>query len=229
MEYNIDGLFGSFSGLGEVMTSFALFANAPWPEFTLPDFHEHAAHVIDATPVEVIWTAPIVPTEERVNWESYSVQQSTSFVSPRIFEIVDGVFTPEPATGPGPYLPIWQQAPVATSLVNFDQYSDPFFVANFDAVVAINQAMISPVSPVDDLLAKSGLQDEEDEGKPHSTFIQPVYDSFGDGKQIVSYLQARRGGPRCCSQEYMQPDLHMVSRWRACCFSGPGRLAPGAI
>lgn len=181
----MDDLFASFYSMSEVMTSFALFANTPWPEFALPDFDEHAANLIRSNPVEAIWTAPIVTTEERVTWQSYSVQQSTVFVSPRIYEIVDGVFTP--ATGDGPYLPIWQQEPVASSLVNFNQFSEPMVVATFDAVVAMNMAVISPVY----ILVEHGPGEEEDEGEPHSNFIQPVYDSFGDGKKIVSYLQAR--------------------------------------
>jgi class 3 adenylate cyclase len=211
MESSMDGLFGSFYGLSEVMTSFALFAAAPWPEFTLPDFDEHAGHLIRSTPVEVVWTAPIVPTGERASWESYSVQQSTVFVSPRIYEIVDGVFAP--ATGPGPYVPIWQQAPAASSLVNYNQLSDPSFVATFDAVVAINAAVISKVYSVDDIIAQSGLEEEEDKGLPHSTFVQPVYDAFGDTKQIVSYLQARMSWEEAFSGVIpgsKEGDLHVV-------------------
>jgi hypothetical protein len=84
MENSVAALFDSFYGLSEVMTSFALSAAVPWPEFTLPNFDEHAGNLIRSTPVEVIWTAPIVPTGERVSWESYSVQKSAVFVSPRI-------------------------------------------------------------------------------------------------------------------------------------------------
>jgi class 3 adenylate cyclase len=211
MENSVENLFQSFNGLSEVMTSFALFASAPWPEFTLPDFEEHAGHLIGSTPVEVIWTAPIVPTGERASWERYSVQQSSVFISPRIYEIVDDEFTP--ATGPGPYVPIWQQTPTASSLVNYNQLSDPSFVHTFDAVSALEMAVISKVYTVQEYIANSGLEEEEDKGKPHSTFVEPVFDSFGDSKQIVSYMQARMSWEEAFSGVIpgsKEGDLHVV-------------------
>jgi class 3 adenylate cyclase len=206
----MEALFESFDGLGEVMTSFALFANTPWPKFTLPDFNEHGGHVIAATPIEAVWTSPIVSTDERVSWESYSVQQSTSFVSPKIYNIIDGVITP--AAGPGPYLPLWQQTSDQTSLVNFDQLSNPNYVGVFETVVALDQPLISRVVLLDEVLDATDYEDD-DRGKPHSMFIQPVHDSFGGDKKIVSYLMGRMSWEETFSDAIPgseEGDLHIV-------------------
>jgi hypothetical protein len=57
------------------------------------------------------------------------------------------------------------------------------------------------------------LEEEEDKGKPHSTFVQPVYDSFGDAKQIVSFLQGRMSWGEAFSGVIpgsKEGDLHVV-------------------
>jgi class 3 adenylate cyclase len=212
VDTEIASLYESFAGLSGVMTSFAIATNAQWPEFTVPDFDEHVSHVLNLSPTEVFWTSHIVPTEKKGDWESYAVGQSTSFVSPKIYKTADGIYSP--VTGPGPYLPIWQQSPAATSLVNFDEMSKPDLVSFMETVNALDGALISPVSDLDFILDAFGLEEHAEE-EPHSAFIQPVYDSFDENRQIVAYLQSIISWEEAFSVVIPQSeegDIHVVLR-----------------
>jgi len=196
MESRTNSLVESYAGLSDFMTSFATATDVKWPKFSLQDFAEHADSVLAITPTEALWTTPIVSGNTTQSWEIYSVQESTSFISPKIYNLENDNYTP--VTGAGPFLPIWQVAPISeedptltATVVNFDFRSFPGTEGTLTAVSEIEEATLSSVLNLEVILALFE-EDEAEDGlaRPYSLFVQPVYDSFEEDRALVALVQS---------------------------------------
>ena len=65
-------MFEELWDMGKSITSHALYANLTWPNVTLPHFDIKARD--ERSRIEFVGFAPFVKPEDKVGWESYSVE-----------------------------------------------------------------------------------------------------------------------------------------------------------
>lgn len=80
IEFHATGAVQTFEALADSMTSEALTANATWPFFTSNNFEVKAAHARLNAFAECVMFLPIVEGDLRTQWESYSLQQASSWL-----------------------------------------------------------------------------------------------------------------------------------------------------
>ena len=71
-EQNIEGVFGQLHSMAITTTSLAKSTNQIWPFVVVPDFEKRAEAVSSLAYASMIMLAPIVPSSERAEWNSFS-------------------------------------------------------------------------------------------------------------------------------------------------------------
>jgi hypothetical protein len=151
------------------LVSFARFANATWPQVTLPDYAVRVAKIRSLSKAVLVTQYHFVASEQRAEWESYSVandywvdqgievQRNDANYQGKILtdywtrgDIHVGA---DPYTSPGPYLPKWQQAPVIPTYApyNWDAMSFPSLANAWPFLVDEHRVVMSQVTNLPDL------------------------------------------------------------------------------
>ncbi|CAB9497505.1 Receptor-type guanylate cyclase gcy [Seminavis robusta] len=149
--------FGIVDNFAQEFTSYEKDApNVTWPLVTMPDFERRAGRTAALADLFCILILPMVPAEQRVEWEQYAVanqgwrgeglalQQGIPIedvevgeLRPRMFKVLDNG-TRVPEDRPGPYFPIWQTFPA----VDFSGHTHlnlyrwkPLYTNSIDAIL----------------------------------------------------------------------------------------------
>lgn len=133
--------------------------------------------------------------------------EGSSVIADQIFSL-DETWAAVPDSGPGPYFPIWQSSPILTSprdLVNYNLVTYGGYGPYIELAAAIGEIAIGGIDTADrggvthtDLTTSffafiksfSAGKLVEYEGDPMSSVYLPVFDTFGDDKQVVAVLVA---------------------------------------
>ncbi|CAB9497503.1 Receptor-type guanylate cyclase gcy [Seminavis robusta] len=159
--------FGIVDNFAQELTSYEKDApNVTWPFVTMPDFERRAGRTAALADLFCILILPMVPAEQRVEWEHYAVanqgwrgeglalQQGIPVedvqvrqMEPRMAKFLpDGTIAPEDR--PGPYFPIWQTFPAVNleghTLLNLYRWS-PLYTSSIDSVLQ-NKRPVLPAS-----------------------------------------------------------------------------------
>lgn len=131
---------------------------------------------------------PIVSTQDRIDWEKYSVENQASWMGEDESSISEFIFrspfAPENASAPivdDKYLPIWQTAPIAGNqqMVNFDLFDYP-------SVPKVFEQMMTSRSPV---LSETVNAVADTYGPPEAFMAIPIFGSLSaDTPAIVGVL-----------------------------------------
>lgn len=136
--------------------------NEQWPHVTLPLFERRVAGLVDRVGAEAVMVWPVI--EDAPSWGAYSVTHAdwlepgpdrpNAMVKRRLAPISDHIFNTDGAvSGPGPFLPLWQTAPISDNLaewVNFDMLSLEKWTADLhDLLVNGSESVWSTVDDID--------------------------------------------------------------------------------
>jgi hypothetical protein len=72
---SLDRLLGSLDGVAVQYVAHARTENQTWPFVTLPSFGLRMAKVLPLSEALILNVLPLVKTEQRADWEAYSVEQ----------------------------------------------------------------------------------------------------------------------------------------------------------
>jgi hypothetical protein len=218
-EFNVARKLGAIDSLDISITSYAVGTNSTFPFVTLPDFDLRAANTLALADTLSVAFVPLVTQANRAEWESYSVDneawittalnrqtasvgrraqapETIGLSTPVITAFAeDGALVPQP-DGAGPYFPLWQNAPVDTSIVNFDLASIGSFTEGILNMVETQQAVLGKAAEFapNELLIQQYFEqllvnDEEHQGsEPVSNLFYPVFDKFGKDHELVGML-----------------------------------------
>jgi hypothetical protein len=159
-----------------------------WPFVTIPNFEIQGEDALDKTGSRTVSICPIVSSNDRSEWEQYSVEnqgwigdeQSEEGISEFIFR---PRYPPQNATAPlyeDIYLPVWQTAPVAGNerIVNYDLFNNPFVPKVFEEMMASREPVLSEtVNAVPDPY-----------GPPEALMAFPIFGSLLSTSPIVGAL-----------------------------------------
>lgn len=178
-----------------------------FPFVTMPEFERTATYTLESAEVLGIMFLPVVETEEKTAWGEYSVDNIAWLDESMAFQekkkardnqhnsarraqeqpsIVPFIYVDDPETdsikpveGPGPYLPIWQMAPVfdlSNQFINFDMHS--YFEPELAAVTTKQRPLTSAAIQFKTDSATEGWEDD----------TEPVDDDiFLDGGSVLLY------------------------------------------
>lgn len=197
-EENVKSTIGQVHSLSVMVTSIAMSNNATWPYVSVPHFARRAREAEELTGIELLLFAPIVPHDEREDWERYawehqvwidqdlkvSGHQETDVgkISKRIYTDTENATSNDgPHVYKDGYVPIWQLGPVPrnASVINLDLNRHPSFRSTIYHGMASRHAMLSGMVDLNFLLENSLLQHDLDL-QPRSYILEPVFSDFED-------------------------------------------------
>jgi hypothetical protein len=168
---SLDLTLGAVDAFLVSMVSYARSVNSSWPFVTVPDYAVRVAKIASLSRAVVLNQYHLVPEDQRVEWESYSLQNNgwvdealriqaidPTYAGKLVNDwhpngAVDDNFGPVPP-GSGPYLPKWQTAPVVPSSVyapyNWDGVHYPSLVKALPVVQGKQRVVISEVRNIAD-------------------------------------------------------------------------------
>jgi class 3 adenylate cyclase len=231
-QINVRRSVGVIESFSLAITSHAKYTNSTWPNVTFPDFERRGTAAIQLAEVMSVIMVPLVTDETRSEWESYSVenqgwfedglevqeQQQSHQTSRRQMlqnvnvnnAIPEAIYREEGSratieTGPGPYLPQWQIAPVVPVpyLVNFNLLSRTGYKDSLNALLEAQSAIVGRSFDFSDpndeetvgrrdvfnlFLAKYQEEGQYDED-PIADIHVPLYDDFNKrSRKLVGLL-----------------------------------------
>jgi hypothetical protein len=216
-DFNMARKLGAIDSLDISITSYAVGTNSTFPFVTLPDFDLRAANTLALADTFSVLFVPLVTQANRAKWETYSVeneawittalnrqtasverraQETLGLVAPSITAFdPDGALVRQP-DGAEPYFPIWQNAPVDTSIVNFNLASVGSFTTGILQMVETKEAVLgeaaefSPNELLIEQYYEQLLVDEDADyrGEPVSNLFYPVFDKFERDHELVGML-----------------------------------------
>ena len=160
----------------------------------MPNMNVHGANLRKQLDSVGFWITPRVTEAQKQNWTSYVLQNSGWYnqqFSPWIFYYDDETSSNVFEYGPGPYYPVWQIDPLPVySLVNYDMGTTAL-TDEIEPVRILQEATVGRVLDNTELIdvfpSITNVTNREDE--PHSTYIQPIFDSFNEtSRTIVAYI-----------------------------------------
>ena len=218
-EFNVARKLGAIDSLDISITSYAVGTNSTFPFVTLPDFDLRAANTLALADTFSVVFVPLVTQKNRAKWETYTVDneawittalnrqtasverraqapETIGLSTPMITAFAqDGALVRQP-DGAEPYFPVWQNAPVDTSIVNFNLASVGSFTDSILHMVETKQAVLGKTAEFtpNELLIEQYYEqllvgDQDDyEGEPVSNLFYPVFDKFGKDHGLVGML-----------------------------------------
>lgn len=172
--------------------------DAMWPFVTIPNFEVQGQDALEHTGARLLSICPIVTTDNRDEWETYSVENqdwiqesievsgedttSSAGISSFIFR---PAFPRLNATVPlyeDKYLPIWQTAPIAGNemMVNFD-------IFNYSLVPKVFETMIATRGPV---LSETINAMPDSYGPPEAFVSVPIFMSLEPDSKVGALILA---------------------------------------
>lgn len=203
----------TLAALSVEITSFALDTGATFPYVTVSNFEARGRSVIDLTQGLMVCYAPLVTEENKTNFYNYAlnnsgwISQSQNYVPiynenaglrrlaevnnepPPIWEYspTDGSNVQD--DGAGPFAPIWQLAPVPTTVA-----LPPVLMFNEKSDTAMNQAINAselvegPAASSIVFPRREFVNDLAYVGLPVTYVFFPVFSNFTAGKDVVGFV-----------------------------------------
>jgi hypothetical protein len=217
-------IFAELDSIGVYITSMVLHASVQFQlASTLNNFGRITQRTFNILPVNVINYSPLVGKENRLAWESFSANQTTSSLSSstssssqngRPRASIYNQTGPIPQDAPGPFVPLWHTSSIDLSYEervrqreNFDLLSYTEFRQAFQQMLHHRHGVISkPITDWDALSVFTGIEYTPDMLlEPYSFVLQPVFDGLGVGQHDIAgvvtalvplsfILQKSRGG-----------------------------------
>jgi hypothetical protein len=207
---------GAIDALLVNIVSFAKYSNSSWPLVTVPDHAVRAAKVRSLSKAVLVSQYHFVTNDERSVWEDYSVandrwveqgikvQQNDETYQGKIitdYDIRGNIHDETFASSalPGPYLPLWQHAPIVpiNAPYNYDGYSSPGLAMAMQALmsekVVISKVnnLIDPSDPSSEEQVKKSnefiknyLGENVDETEPFSDIFYPILGNAADSVSV---------------------------------------------
>jgi hypothetical protein len=187
------------------VVSFTNATGERWPFVTIPDFERRGQSFNSLTHATHVGVFPLVTVKTRAAYEEYTsshqgwlheglVLRGEKSFFPNISNISDCIFhiqgindsnvmrkepAPEPIahSGPGDFLPVWQQAPAPShpEMINYDLFEEALFRRNYRIMWEAQRSVFSEVAIVD-LLADPANQTKLTD--PSSVILHPIYPYF---------------------------------------------------
>jgi hypothetical protein len=208
---------GAIDALLVNIVSFAKYSNSSWPLVTVPDYAVRAAKVRSLSKAVLVGQYHFVTDAERSTWEEYSVAND-HWVEQGIQvqqndETYQGMITTDydvrgdihdqtgTSTAPGPYLPMWQQAPIVVPIdgapYNYNGYSSSGLSMAMEALmsekVVISKVnnLINPSDPSSEEQVKKSndyiktyMGEDVDETEPFSDIFYPILSNAADSVAV---------------------------------------------
>jgi hypothetical protein len=182
--------------------------DSSWPNVTIQNFDILTSNAFeDDVGPELILFAPIVEDAQQKEWEEYAVQNQgwikedlalRGFEGVDPGEISDEIYAynydKESAKSTNFSLPLWQMGPVpiSSSIVMMDLYTQASFRRMVDDAYLVRHILLSEVVDRtffwDDIDIYDASIDRLSD--PRSFAVQPVYESFEEGANIVAFIFA---------------------------------------
>uniref|UniRef100_A0A7S3DMI4 Guanylate cyclase domain-containing protein n=1 Tax=Entomoneis paludosa TaxID=265537 RepID=A0A7S3DMI4_9STRA len=193
-----DSLLNTIRATSLIFTSYAGYTNAPFPNFTLPDFEAFAITALDASGALSMAYSPIVTEANRAGYEDYAVKNRAWIAES--FEFRGEEFLPVsiseyiyrktsrnhiPEVGPGPFSPLWMLSPPPEdySVIQFNLFNQPTYERLAQFCTFTKEAAISEVLNTETLLGPSAPQT----GDPQSILVSPVFQHLGN-QTVVGFV-----------------------------------------
>jgi hypothetical protein len=193
LRQDAEHMLSAMDWFSQIIVSHSRDFNMDWPLVTLSDMEAQASRLHQLVGTEQLFLLPLVKQEDRTTWEDYSVahfpvwvDQSLSYgttgvsntmtgdsISPYM-QTVEGARVNEESDGP--FLPVWQTAPVMTTLpavYNTDLLSDPVLAPSLRAVLTSLRPVWSPILQERSLLLSASVQVQS---SARSSLLYPVLD-----------------------------------------------------
>jgi class 3 adenylate cyclase len=158
---------------------------------------------------EVVALAPVVHASQKQQWEAYATanqewilegldHRGLPDVDPGLIpkEVYDAKGVHSHKEGqihfPDIHLPVWQitQAPVNASIVNLDLVTSSSFEHTMVDVIEGREGVLSDISDFSYLTEYSYEVDDGQEAHPQSYILEPVFESFDEGAEVVAFVIA---------------------------------------
>lgn len=212
-EESVKNQFEVIAGFNDGLTS---EANGSFPFYTPPNFSERMERVAKIAKVLCIHYMPLVTSDNLAKWNNYSVEtfdwrpegmareRGIPLEEVNASKYVPYIYNPwaetdvnlpaEDVRPEGPFFPIWVSYPVSDyAIANLDLFSD------WEHIVPIRKIMATQM-PIFELgydylghmerdirwefIVGNKYADYHDD--PHTVVLVPVFDKFGDDKQVVA-------------------------------------------
>jgi hypothetical protein len=164
-----------------------------WPFVTFPNFEIQGKDALDKTGSRMVSICPIVSSQDRFEWEQYSVENNGWMGDESLSsqeEMSDFIFRPrfpaqENATAPlfeDKYLPVWQTVPISGNqmMVNYDLF-------NYSSVPKIFEGMMASRTLV---LSETINAVPDPYGPPEALMAVPIFGSLLSDSPIVGVIMA---------------------------------------
>ena len=190
------------------MTSYALDTGHGWPNVTLPHFDIRTKDSFEKLAgAELYMFAPLVTRDTLQPYQRYAWDHQgwikedlelrglgridPGYISPSVYSYSGDL---EDILSANMFVPIWEVAPVPTNaeIINFDLYSHPSFKRMIDEAMSVKHIMLSEVFDRSFLTEKIETLDRDAEldAHPRSYAVQPVFQTFDSGSNLVGFVFA---------------------------------------
>lgn len=184
--------FSALQSFSNAVTSVSLVEQAEWPLVSVPHFEVRGRDYLEATRAQAIAIVPLVADQDRLQWESYSVDQGSS--QPHIWKTGfrgDEDILREYSSGP--FLPLSQIYPTDPSMVNFNllSHSTLHFKELMQVAKATRKGVVCQVLDQDAPFGHSNRNatNSATDISPKSIVLQPIFQDFEEERtKVVAFL-----------------------------------------